>query len=130
MRDGPIMRSMWRRTITLVALYAVSLHIVLLGFLPAAAAGSAPVDSFAIICHTIAPSQPGEPPQGSLQYLPGRAIDHCDLASAVGLPPSPEEFFKVDLRRTCLVDVLRPHTAPEQKSLVYPANLIRGPPQA
>ena len=125
------MRSLWRRSVTLVALYAVALHIVLLGFLPAGFGTFSPIDPFAIICHTVGPAEhPGEPPQGRLQYLPGRAIDRCDLSNAVGLPPSPEEFFKVDLRRTRLLDVLRPHAASEQKSLIYPANLIRGPPQA
>jgi len=124
-------RSLLRRSVTLVALYTVALHIVLLGFLPAGVGSFSPIDPFAIICHTASPSEhPGEPPQGSLQYLPGRAIDRCDLSSVVGLPPTPEASFKVELQPTRLLDVLRPDTAPEQKSPVYPANLIRGPPQA
>jgi hypothetical protein len=125
------MRSACQRSVTLVALYAVALHIVLLGFLPAGFGTFSPIDPFAIICHTVGPAEhPGEPPQGSLQYLPSRAIDRCDLSSAVGLPPSPEAFFKVALQPTRLLDLLRPHRALAQKSPVYPANLIRGPPQA
>jgi len=125
------MRSLLRRSVTLLALYAVALHILLLGFLPPELGSFSPIDPFAIICHTVDPSGgQGKPAQGKLQYLPGRAIDRCDLSSAVAPPPSPDESFRIDLQRTRLLDVLEPHSVGEHKSLVYPANLIRGPPQA
>ena len=35
-----------------VAIYAVALHVILLGFMPAIANASATVDPFSMICHS------------------------------------------------------------------------------
>lgn len=123
------MRSLWQRSITLLALYAVALHVVVLGFLPVDLDAYGPLDPFSIICHTIGPPEhPGEPPEGKLQCLPGRGIDRCDLSNAAACPPPSDQFLKIDPPRTRLLDILRPHDATRARlaaSIVHP---IRGPP--
>lgn len=125
------MRRFWQRSVTLVALYAVALHVILLGFLPVNSAASAALDPFAIICQTTGPAAaPGKPPPGTLKYLPGRAIDYCNFCASVAPPPPPDLAFHIDFRMARVLHVLRPIATRVQTGLTFDPKLIRGPPLA
>lgn len=123
------MRLVWRKSVTMLALYAVALHVILLGLFPASVV--APINPFAVICHTTGPAaKPGEPPPGTLRYLPSRAFDHCDVCSAAAPPPAPDAACKVDFRAARVLHVLRPVSTAAQVGLAFDPNPIRGPPVA
>ena len=125
------MRRMWRKSVTLLALYAVALHLILLGFVPVSPGAFAAIDPFAVICHTTGPAvKPGTPPPGTLKYLPGRAIDYCNLCSAVAPPPAPDTAFYIEFRFERVLLVLRPASAAPHYGLTFGSTLIRGPPLA
>ncbi len=125
------MRHFWGRSVTLLALYVVALHVILLAFLPIIPGSFVPVDPFAIICQTTgAAAKPGEPPPGKLHFLPGRAIDHCNLCSAAAPPPAPDVAFAVDFRPAYVVHVFSPLSTPARSDLAFDPKLIRGPPLA
>jgi hypothetical protein len=125
------MRRVWRQSVTLLALYAVALHVILLGFLPVSPGADAPVNPFAIICQTTGPAaKPGEPPPGKLHFIPGRAIDHCNLCSAAAPPPAPDIAFNIDFQSTRVLHVFRPHSTSARSGLIFDPKLIRGPPPA
>jgi hypothetical protein len=125
------MRGLWRRCLTLLALYAVTLHVILLGFFPIVPGEFAPVDPFSIICHTTGPAaKPGEPPPGTLHFVPGRAIDQCNLCTAAAPPPAPDIAVKIDFKSARILHVLRPHSVSARSGLTSNPNLIRGPPLA
>ena len=46
------MRTGLRRAVSLVAIYVVALHTILLGIVPVAASASVAGDPFSIICHS------------------------------------------------------------------------------
>ncbi|MEJ2623826.1 MAG: hypothetical protein P8Z80_04580 [Pseudolabrys sp.] len=118
-----------RALVTWVAIYAVALHVILLGFLPVNPAFSGPIDPFAIICHTTGTSaKPGAPPPGTLKYLPGRANDFCSLCSAAAPPPAPDAAFHIDYWPTRILHVLRPVSASDTSRLASNLKLARGPP--
>jgi hypothetical protein len=123
------MRVIWRRSVTILALYAVVLHVILLGFLPGSSGVFATIDPFSIICHTIGPTEkPGEPPPGTVQFVPGRAIDQCDLCTAIYPPPAPDIAVNIDFKSLRVLRVLRPQSMPARSSLVFDSMFIRGPP--
>ena len=126
-----VMRHFWRRSVTLLALYAVALHVILLAFLPIIPGSFVPVDPFAIICQTTgAAAKPDQPPPGKLHFLPGRVIDHCDLCSAAAPPPAPDVAHAVDFRSARVVHVFSPLSTPARSGFIFPSKLIRGPPPA
>jgi hypothetical protein len=123
------MRRVWQRGTILLALYAVALHVILLGFLPVSPGAFAPINPFAIICHATGPAaKPGERPPGKLNFIPGRAIDHCNLCSAAAAPPAPKIAFNIDFQSTRVLHVFSPHSAPVRSGLIFDPKLIRGPP--
>jgi hypothetical protein len=125
------MRHFWRRSVTVVALYAVALHVILLAFLPIIPGSFLPVDPFAIICQTTgAAAKPDQPPPGKLHFLPGRVIDHCDLCSAAPPPPAPDVASSVDFRAARVLHVFSPLSAPGRSGFILQSKLIRGPPLA
>jgi hypothetical protein len=125
------MRVIWRRSVMTLALYAVVLHVILLGFLPGGSGVFAPIDPFSIICHTIGPTaNPAEPPPGTIHFVPGRAIDQCDLCTAIYPPPAPDIAVNIDFKSLRVLRVLRPQSMLARSSLVFDPRLIRGPPLA
>lgn len=125
------MRRVWQRSVTVLALYAVTLHVILLGLLPVNPSASAPLDPFAIICQTTGPAtEAGKAPPGTLKYLPGRAIDYCNFCASVAPPPPPDLVFHIDFRSARVLHVLHPVSTRVQSSLTFDPKLIRGPPLA
>ena len=126
---GDSMRRWLRKSLTLLALYAVALHVIVLGFVPLSAAEFAAVDPFSVICRTTGPAAaPGQTPPGTLQLLPSRAIDHCNLCTAAG-PPALDDILAERLAPTRLLHVLQPDSTDARASLPAIPKLARGPPQ-
>jgi hypothetical protein len=124
------MRLWLRRCVTLLATYAVALHVIVLGFAPIDANAFAAIDPFTVICHTTAPAAaPGELPKGKLALIPSRAIDHCNLCSAAAPPPAPDTAFAVDFSATRVLHVFRPMSAQVRSAVTANPRLSRGPPQ-
>lgn len=125
------MRRIWRQSVTSLALYAVALHVILLGFLPISPGAFAPVDPFAIICHTTgSATSPGEPPPGTLHFLPGRAIDHCNLSAAAAPPPAPTLAVDIHFTWARVLHALRPASTATRPRIASNPKLSRGPPLA
>ena len=68
------MRLLWRRSMTLLAIYAVALHVISLGFGPISAS-SVVVDPLSIICHGVTNS-PGDQAPDKPDLMPGHACEH------------------------------------------------------
>ncbi len=125
------MRLIWRRSVTLLALYAVALHVIVLGFFPVSPSAFGPTSPFAIICHTTGPAvESNMPPPGTLHYRPGSAIEYCDLCCAAAPPPAPETALHIEYRPVRVLHVLSSDSTPTQSSLPFNSRLIRGPPRA
>jgi hypothetical protein len=123
------MRSRLQRCLVVLALYAVTAHMVLLGFVPLRAGDFATLDPFAFICHTTGPAtSAGEPPPGTLHFVPGRAIDHCNLAGATAAPPPPDNVLDVDLRPGRILHVLHPISAAVRTAARSDPKRARAPP--
>ena len=80
-----LMRLLLRRGVTVLAIYAVALHVILLGLALIAANGEI-VNPFSVICHSAAPAAAGDEAPGKPDLIPGHACEHCNLCSAA--PPS------------------------------------------
>ena len=121
------MRPIVRRGVTLLAIYAVALHVILLGLIPIGTAG-ANVDPFSIICHSAtgaagdeAPVKPG--------LIPGHACEHCNLCSVVAPPPAPDIALAGSMGPARILHVLRPISAVPTAGVAFRPNLARGPPR-
>jgi hypothetical protein len=121
------MRSRLQRSLTVLALYAVVAHVTLLGFSPIPAGAFAVINPFALICHTIAPA-PGKQPQGTLHFIPSRAIDHCNLASAAAPPPAPEIALNTPYAPVRVLHILRLASVSARPGLASDPRLARAPP--
>ena len=121
-----IMRLSIRWAIGWAAIYAVALHVILLGLVPIAATGST-LDPFSVICHSATDTGGGVPINPGL--IPGHACEHCNLCSAVAPPPAPNVALSGSMGPTRVLHVLRPVSAAPAAGLVFRPNLARGPPQ-
>jgi hypothetical protein len=123
------MRSRLQRSLSLLALYAVAAHVILLGFAPVNAGVFAVIDPFAIICHTTGPAAaPGAPPPGTLHFIPGRAIDNCTLCNAAAPPPAPELALNIDFAPVRVLHVMGPKSITARPGLTSDPRLARAPP--
>ena len=119
------MRALFRRSVTLLAIYAVALHVVLLGLAPINA--SATIDPFSVICHSVADPQGDETPKSGL--VPGRACEHCTLCSMVAPPPAPDTALDATLGPAPVLALLRPASTPVRVGVTSDPKLARGPPR-
>jgi hypothetical protein len=119
------MRWILRRGVTLLAVYAVALHVVLLGLAPISA--NATVDPFSVICHSVTDTQGDEAPKSGL--IPGHACEHCTLCNMVAPPPAPDMALDVTLAPAPVLAVLRPASTPVRAGVTSDPKLARGPPQ-
>ena len=101
------MRLLLRRGVTVLAIYAVALHVILLGLVPIAANGEI-VNPFSVICHSAGPVAAGDEAPGKPDLIPGHACEHCNLCSAAAPPPAPDIVLIGNLLPTRLLHVLRP----------------------
>lgn len=122
------MSSRVRRTVSWVAIYAVALHIILLGLVPFNANGTDAPDPFSVICHTAAAGQPSDTTPGKPDLIPGHACEHCNLANAVAPPPAPDGALAAIMAPTRIAHVLRPRSAAPRASVTSDPKLARGPP--
>ena len=122
------MRSGLKRSVTLLAIYAVALHVILLGLAPIAT-NRASVDPFSVICHSPASADvPGDDAPGKPDLVPGHACEHCNLCSAAAPPPAPDTVLIGNLMPTRLLHVLRPASQGPRAGIAFRPNLARGPP--
>jgi len=114
-----------------VAIYAVALHIILLGFAPLAANASDTVDPFSIICHAGSHSgAPGDEAPANPNLIPGHACDQCNLCSTAAPPPAPDAALNLDLKPARVLHVLRPVSTVPRIGVASNPKLARGPPQS
>jgi hypothetical protein len=122
------MRGLATQVTSWVAIYAVALHVIVLGLMPIAAYG-ATVDPFSVICHSAASATvPGDEVPGKPDLLPGHACKHCNLCSAAAPPPAPDTALIGNLAPMGLLQVLRPASALPSAGVAFRPNLPRGPP--
>jgi hypothetical protein len=115
-----------RRIVTLLAIYAVALHVILLGLAPINANGAA-VDPLSLICHSSAPAAPGQEAPDKPDLIPGHACEHCNLCSAVA-PPEPDVAFIGNLLPVRVLHILRPASTAPHHSITSGPRLAQGPP--
>ena len=121
------MRGLARQVIGWVAIYAVALHVILLGLVPIAANGDT-VNPFSVICHSVTPIAAGNETPGKPDLIPGHACEHCNLCSAAP-PPEPAIVLIGNLVPARLLHVLRPASHAQRAGIVFSPNLARGPPR-
>lgn len=117
------MRFLARQATSWVAIYAVALHVILLGLAPIAANGAS-INPFAEICHSAAP---GDDAPGKPDLAPGHACEHCNLCAAAP-PPEPAVLPIGALLPTRTLAVLRPFSHAPRTGIVSSPHLARGPP--
>ena len=121
------MRAGWRKIIGVLAIYAVALHVVLIGLIPFAAAAAA-ADPLSVICHSVPAGTDGQQAPGVPQ--PGHACEHCNLCTALAPPPAPDTRLAGNLAPARVLNVLRPLSTSARTSRAANPKLARGPPQA
>ena len=127
-RASLIMRIGLRKTVSWVAIYAVALHVILLGLVPIAANGEI-VNPFSVICHNAGPIAAGEETPGKPDLIPGHACEHCNLCSTVAPPPAPDLVLIGNLMPTRLLHLLRPVSHASDAGIALRPNFARGPPR-
>ena len=120
------MRRLLRRSVTLLAIYAVALNVIVLGLSPVTGSTAA-VDPFSVICHSVTGTPSDQAPKSGL--IPGHACEHCSLCSLTAPPPAPDVSLPVDFRPVRLLHLPRPASAPSRAGLTSDPKLARGPPR-
>jgi hypothetical protein len=124
-----IMRIGFRRVVSWVAIYAVALHVILLGFAPIAANGSAAVDPFTVICHSgVDAGALGDEAPSKPNLIPGHACDQCNLCNAAAPPPAPGSALLGSLLPARVLHALRPLSTTVRIGTTSDPKLARGPP--
>lgn len=121
-------KSMTKR-VTWLAIFAVVLHVMLLGLAPIAAAGSASFDPFSVICHS---GGDVSAPADQTSDRPGhasQACEHCNLCSATGTPSAPDVVIAGRLLPERLIAQLSPASVERRDSVTSNPKLSQGPPQ-
>ncbi len=121
------MRGLAKQVMSWTAIYAVALHVILLGLVPIAANGEI-FNPFSVICHSAGAAAAGDETPGRPDLIPGHACEHCNLCSATAPPPAPDIAFNVDLRPARILHVLRPVSAVARTGVTSDPKLARGPP--
>lgn len=117
-----------KKSVTWLAIYAVALHVILLSLAPIAANGSAALDPFSVICHSVAAADAGDQVPAKSGLVPSSACDHCNVCGAIGPPATPDLVLAGRLLPARLLHVLRPVSSAAHASLATTPKLARGPP--
>lgn len=118
-----------KRSVAWLAIYAVALHVILLGLTPIAANGSTAVDPYSVICHSVALANAvgdSAPVKGGI--VPGHACEHCNLCGAMAAPAAPDAAVIGTMAPVRVLHVLRPVSSAAHASLATTPKLARGPP--
>ncbi len=109
----------------MLAIYAVALHVVLLGLAPISA--NAAVDPFSVICHSVTNVQGDEAPKSGL--IPGHACEHCNSVqhgrTSAGAGCGARRNLGARARLGCPSPGIDPGTA----GVTSDPKLARGPPR-
>jgi len=116
-----------QRIVTLVAIYAVAIHTILLGLVPVIAAPT--VDPFSVICHSErSGAAPAEQIPTAPASAPGHACDQCIMCSAMAPPEALDGLLLEQLVPGRLLQVLRPAAVPVRDGIATKLKRARGPP--
>lgn len=119
------MRSGWRNITSVLAIYAVALHVILVGLLPVGAL-TASADPLSVICHSV---PAGGQDRGPGIPSPGHACEHCNLCTTLAPPPAPDRPLAGSLAPERVLHVLRPISTSARTAVASDPKLARGPPQ-
>jgi hypothetical protein len=123
------MRLVLWRSVTLLAIYAVALHIILLGLAPIAADGSAAIDPFSVICHSVVDAGAlGDEAPSKPDLIPGHACDQCNLCNTAAPPPAPDSALLGSLPPARILHALRPLSMTVRIGTTSDPKRARGPP--
>lgn len=117
-----------KHCVTVLALYAMTLHILLAAFAPIAIGGGSTVDPFSVICHSGPPDASGDTAPRSPALIPGKACEHCNLCSAVAQPSAPDVALAIEYAPTRMLHVFRPAEMRAPADIASEPKLARGPP--
>ena len=118
-----------KRTLSVVAIYAIALHTVLWAFAGSFVNAAPGVDPFTVICHSVAPDAAGDAQTPALPgHSPSQACDHCNLCSAVPPPTLPDVVLLSRMAPVRVLDVLRPAELGPHEGRASDPKLARGPP--
>ena len=121
------MRLRLKQCVTVLALYAVALHLTLFGLAPFAANAAPTADPFSVICHSQAAAATDEAPADP-GLLPGHACDHCNLCSAAAPPSPPDVALGAPMAPARVLHLLQPISAAARAGLASDPKRARGPP--
>src|SRR5471032_616383 len=121
------MRENGKRSISVLAIYAIDLHAILWSAVAPQLAAS-PLDPFSVICHSQGANPADETPADA-PSAPSQSCDHCTLCSAGPAPVALTAVFSGQLAPARLLQVLRPASAALGGHLATTPKLARGPPQ-
>lgn len=113
---------------TVVALYAMALHVMLAAFAPLAANNIAAVDPFSVICHSTGAPSAGDTGSQHPGLIPGKACEHCNLCSAVAPPPPSDLAVDVEFTPHIVRPTIAAGDVPPRIGVTADPKLARGPP--
>ena len=120
------MRGLARQVVSWVAIYAVALHVILLGLVPIAANGAA-VDPFSVICHS-ASAGARRRDAGKARPDPRPRLRTLQSVQRRAAAAAPDIALIGNLMPTRLMHVLRPASQTPRAGIAFRPNLARGPP--
>lgn len=123
---GRLLRRRLKKGVSWLAVFAVALHVMLLGLAPMAAGGPIGIDQFSIICHSEAADDQG--PASDSTLLAGHACDHCNLCSVVSVPAAPDGVLAATLAPARVLQSLEPSSTAKRDRLATHRPFARGPP--
>lgn len=123
------MRVRGRQALSWMAIYAVALHTILLGFVsPLMASQAAQFDPFSVICHSADTASTSDQAPGKPGLAPGQACEHCNLCNIIVLSNTPDVAVIANLAPTRVLHTLQPASVARSVDSTANPRLTRGPP--
>ena len=119
------MRARISRSLSVVAIFAIALHGVVLGLAPLAATIN---DPFSIICHSGASALAGDDQAPSNSGGTPQDCEHCNLCSAAAAPATLDNVVTGQLVPARLLQIVRPVSAIATAGPAASPKLAQGPP--